>query len=129
MTTRVLPYEDWSRLDETDLASHWRTLPSGSVIIVAEDGGRIVGTWALLQAFHVEGLWVDPGYRRTGVAARRLIAAMRQIVKSYGVEMVFTMAQTDEIRSAIDAFGGSQLNVTTHVLPVTPQKKRGATWL
>lgn len=57
LTTRVLPCDEWHRLDATELASAWRTLnPAYAEVIVVEQDGAIVGSVALLQALHAECL-------------------------------------------------------------------------
>ena len=89
MTTRVLPPEEWHRLDDTLLASVWRTFtPAFTEVVVVERDGAIVGSVALFTALHAECLSVTGG---TGVA-RALWTALRARVVAAGGQAVWGAA-------------------------------------
>lgn len=86
MTTRLLPPDEWPRLETTLLASVWRTLnPAYAEVIVVEQDGQIVGSVALLSTLHAECLSVEGG---AGVA-RALWTALRDRVHAAGGQAVW----------------------------------------
>lgn len=102
MTTRILPPEEWSRLDGTEAGPALPYLdPLESRIIVVEDGARIVGCWAVLRLVHVEGLWIDPDYRKHPGVARRLFAATWRLVKAWAPRWVMTAAVTEDVKALL----------------------------
>lgn len=55
MTSRVLPIEEWARLDATSAATVWRDLdPNFAEVLVVERAGAIVGQVILLTVLHAE---------------------------------------------------------------------------
>lgn len=89
MTSRVLPVEEWDRLDTTLLATVWRSMtPAHAEVIVVERDGAIVGSVALLTALHAECLSFDGS---TGVG-RALWAALGARVKAAGGSAVWGAA-------------------------------------
>lgn len=106
MITRVLPSREWSRLAGTDLGS---VLPQCSsdttLVLVVEDGDRIVGCWAALTVIHAEGVWIAPEHRGKSSVARRLWAGMRKMLHGK-VSAVLTGAADESIRALIEGHGG-----------------------
>jgi hypothetical protein len=90
MTTRVLPPEEWPRLEGTLLASVWPTFnPQFAEVIVVEDqAGAIVGSVALLTVLHAECLSITG---QAGVA-RALWKALGERVAAAGGTAVWGAA-------------------------------------
>lgn len=102
MTTRLLPPAEWSKLDETLLASVWRSMnPAHAEVIVVEDDGRIVASAALLTTLHVECCSNDGG---TG-AMRALWTALRARVKAAGGRAFWGAAVGEPMRSILAKHG------------------------
>lgn len=58
MTTRILPYNEWHRLEETNACGLWQQFTEGvQVPIVAERDGRIIALLILLPVLHAECAW------------------------------------------------------------------------
>lgn len=97
MTTRCLPPSEWSRLDPAKMKLPAIEVASvdGNVIVV-EDHGEIIGCWSVMTCVHVEGLWIDPRYRKKVAVARRLWNAMREIVKTRGAKGALMCVVTDD---------------------------------
>lgn len=118
MTTRVLPREEWPRLDGTELELVWPHLPDTARVVVVEDGTDVLGCWAFFPVIHAEGLWIaEPHRKRTGVA-RRLLRGMRETVRAMGGRVVSTAALTDDVRGLLTGFGAVQLPGTHHAMPI-----------
>lgn len=110
MTTRILPPEEWPRLEGTEAGSVWRSLdPESASVIVVEDGGSIVGVWVLMTVLHAECLWIADAHRGKAAVARRLWAAMQREAHAMGVEAVATAATTDDVRALLDHVGAMKL--------------------
>lgn len=114
---RVLPHEDWSKLDHTELATVWRDLhPAYCQVLVVEDGERIIGCWALLNMWHVEGLWIDPAYRNTGIVARRLLHGMRTLTDQHGAAQVITTSVSPDVTDYLQRLGATPFPGQSFVL-------------
>ena len=94
--TRILPPEEWGRLEGTELETVWPVLsPTDAQIVVVEDGPAIVGCWAVIRYVHVEGIWIAPAYRGRFAVGRRLWRAMGQVARAWGASAVWTAAVSD----------------------------------
>lgn len=97
MTTRILPAEEWDKLDG-ELAQVRNHLDSTrTAVVVVEDGGQVVGCWALFQALHAEGVWIAPGRRGRAGVARHLMRATLQAARQLGSKTIITGARTPEV--------------------------------
>jgi hypothetical protein len=93
LTTRILPVAEWPRLAGTLLETVWPTLdPRTTQILVVEAGDRLVGCWALLALWHLEGCWIDPARRGRAGVARAGLRAMRALLAAAGIGEVLMMA-------------------------------------
>lgn len=110
-----LPQSEWPRLtgvgtvDGEDLGKIAAACPADARLVVVEDGGLIVGSWAVMPYVHVEGLWIHPLYRKQGSVGRRLLTGMRQIAARWGVRAVLTGCSSDEVRLLLEKVGGVKL--------------------
>jgi len=88
MTTRILPPEEWGRLEGTYLGPAQSVLQTDScTVVVVEDAGEIVGTWALLPMWHVEGFSA-----KNGAVLRALVRGMKAETDARGLGKVITGA-------------------------------------
>lgn len=118
MHTRVLPRAEWAKLAGTELEAVWPVLPDSAQVIAVEDGERIIACWALYALWHVEGVWIDPAYRKAGSAARRLLQGMWRLARGVGARTVLTGAISDDVRDLIGRLGGFKLPGDHYVLTV-----------
>lgn len=116
---RELPAHEWSRLVGTELETLWPTMkPATDRIIVVERDGEIIACWALMAIMHVEGLWIAPSERGRAGIARRLWRGMRDLVRYYRVPMVWTGAQSDDIKAMIVKAHGMKVPFDSYILPM-----------
>ena len=94
MTRRILPRDEYHRLDGTDLECILSDFP-GARVFVVEDGAEIVGHLMLAPMWHAEGFYVDPAYRGKGVDTL-LVAEMHDEARSMGLATVFPAADRDD---------------------------------
>ena len=117
MTTRLLPVDEWPRLAGTLLETVWPNLdPTADAVLVVEDAGQIVACSALVRAWHLEGTWVAPQWRRRVTVGRRLLTAMRALLRGRGVRDVLMMALNDRNAKLCARFGPSLELTCRHFL-------------
>lgn len=119
MTTRVLPVEEWHRLEGTELDGVPLDEENAVVIVVEDADGQIVGCWSILRVIHVEGMWIHPAHRRTGPVFRRLLNEMRRIVTGFhGQHVAVSAALTPDVAKLLEAYGGVKLPGEHYAFPV-----------
>jgi len=108
MTTRVLPRDEWPRLDGTLLEATWPHLPDEARVVVVEDAdGQIIGCSALFPVWHQEGTWVEPFHRGRVSVNRALLKAMREQLHAVQAREVWMMARTPATAALCQKFGPS----------------------
>lgn len=96
MTTRLLPSAEWPRLAGTLLDPAWQGFNLNDRVVVTENAaGEIVGCFALMQVWHLEGAWIDPRYRGKVSVGRRLYKAARDLCRAQQVREVYMMARSE----------------------------------
>jgi hypothetical protein len=127
VNARILPVEEWGRLDGTDLSP---LLPyvepqNIAVMVVEDDAGEIAAHWCALQVTHFEGIWVAPKYRGNAGVIRPLLQLAYTLPRSRGEHWAFTGAEDTEERGLdrrvdviIRRLGGVPLPMKLYVLPV-----------
>ena len=100
MTVRELPVAEWSRLAGTELERVAPLFtPHETRILVIEQDGQIVGTIAAWLAWHVDGLWIHPTYRRRGDVFRRLRSALQGWMQREHVHAVIAGSNSADMRA------------------------------
>ena len=91
--TRLLPPDEWYRLETTDLAPVWRALYAKRDhvdILVAEDAeGEILGHVAFPRFIHCEGFGIAEPERRQGRVMRALLDAIREYCDAHAIDGVW----------------------------------------
>lgn len=119
MTSRILPVDEWPRLEGTEAETVWPTLdPGTSTILVVEHDGQIVGCHVLLYVLHAECLWIHPDHRGKSSVARRLWDAVQRMVLASGKGAVWTAATDQRVCRLLKHVGATQLPGTHYVVPV-----------
>lgn len=120
MNTRILPPEEWAKLEGLDIAQLLPHLPqeSATVIVVEDDAGKIVGTWSMLQVTHLEGFWVDPAHAKKAGVVRALIRTAMEFAGSISLRWMTTAANTEAIAAYIRRLGGIKVPAEVYTLPV-----------
>lgn len=97
MTSRLLPREEWHRLEPgiRDALAHFD--PELTRVVVVEHEGEIVGNWVVTTLVHLEGAWVHPEYRKRASVARRLLKATMAEASKGSPRWVMTGAETQDV--------------------------------
>lgn len=114
-----LPPARWPELGGTELATVWPILTpaTGRILVVLDGSDRIVGCWALLTAWHVEGLWVAEAERRHGRVFRQLLRGMAGWVAEAELPGVLTTAMAPDIANYLTRRGARPVPGTTFLWP------------
>lgn len=118
MTERRLPPEEWHRLHGTPLEplvpamdpAKWR------VVVVEDQNGCIIGTWAAMRNVLAEGLWIDPAHRGMAGVGRRLMKAMQRECFVMGAREFCTVTTSDDVRRMAEKLGASRVDGTLYVI-------------
>jgi hypothetical protein len=117
LQTRILPVDDWPRLDGTELETVYPFLDRlRAHVIVVEEGNAIVGCWAVFPLVHCEGVWIAPAHRGKSAVARHLLKAMRSTARAMGAQAVNTAAVSDEVRAILAGLGATPIGGDHYVL-------------
>ena len=121
MKARILPPEEWGRV-ESDLSqllpfTHPRNV---AVVVVEDDAGEIVASCAALQITHFEGLWIKPEERSNAGVIRSLIRLLYAVPQARGEKWALGGASdTDEkMKTLCHRLGGHEWPVRFFTIPV-----------
>lgn len=125
MISRILPPEEWPRLNGTEAEKAWPLFnPENTRVYVVEDEGQIVACWTMLRMVHAECLWIAPSHRGSFGVFKRLIGGMRESAKIWGAASVITGSVTEAVTRIIARLGGEPLPGLMFALPaVAPTAK------
>lgn len=85
MKTRLLPPEEWSRLDGTEAAMLVPMLNrERDMVIAIEDGKELIGCVPVFWALHADCVWIHPDHRKKAGVARALWAALGSVAQQNG---------------------------------------------
>lgn len=119
MNSRILPFDEWSKLAHTEAAAVYPYLdPARAHIVVVEQDGAIIGCHVLMDILHAECLWIDPAFRGRTSVARRLWTRVQATAKALGVRTMVTSACDDRVRGLLEHVGAVKLNGDHFVVSV-----------
>jgi len=118
MTARVLPIEEWDRLDESLDPILMNLSPSTARVCVVEDQGEIVARWLLFPVLHAECIWIAPHKRKTGRVAAHLLKLMRQSARALGFDRVWTNSDREDVTRLVEKLGAQIVPGLPVILPV-----------
>lgn len=118
MRARVLPREEWGRLEVTKLPQIGPQMrPEDVQIVVVEAGDRIISTMAVLRVTHFESLWIDPEYRGNPGMARHLIKEALSAGRKWS-DWAWGASDTEHMTDIIERIGGVPLPVNSFIIPL-----------
>ncbi len=117
-TARELPAEDWGRLADLPVGQHHLS-PESAAIVVVENRGTIIASAAALTVPHAEEFWIDETYRGNPVVVSLLLDEFFTMLRSQGIQQVFSVAPNAGIASLLESLGGMAVG-TLYLVPVPP---------
>jgi hypothetical protein len=109
LTVRELPPAEFSRLAHLPIGQARVLDPTQVVVLVVEDDGEIVATWAAFSVVHVDGLWIDPASRQRIGVTRRVVEGMRAALTARQVAEVVTITTAPEVATLAQKVGGTRI--------------------
>ena len=118
MKTRILPPDEWHKLN-TGFPPLGTTLrPEDAQVIVVEDGDRIVASVGVFRITHFESLWIDPEYSGNAGLGRRLMRAAVEAARKWTDQWVWGASGTSKMNTYLYRMGGRKMPVETFVVPL-----------
>ena len=115
---RILPRDEWHRLDEEARALYETMAPEDVAVVVVEDGGAIVARMAVLRVPHWESFWMaDDRVGNAGVT-RALLRAATEKVKEWAPNWFLANAEPGPMTDTLKRLGGQWLPIHTFMLPL-----------
>lgn len=111
MIARVLPPEEWGRLDHPPALPGIR--PGDIIVNVVEDKGEILGGMTVLRATLFEDFWLkseNPG------VGRALMRASIRTARHWTDDWVFAGAADEQMTQLLKRVGGIQLPMELYIL-------------
>lgn len=116
MKARILPPDEWSRLERTQIPMLPGVKPADIDVVVVEDEGKVVACLSVLKITHFEGLWIDPE-RGNGLGApKALLRLALALTEKCGSDWVWAGAADDRMRGILSRVGAVKLPVDSYVL-------------
>jgi hypothetical protein len=109
MNYRTLPPDEWNKLSSV-FTRYGGKLPhpSAAIIIVAEEGGSIIGFVVLQVVNHLEPVWLDPQNKRARHALSTLVHMAEARIPNGGDYYAFSA--DDHVSDLCKAFGLEEMD-------------------
>lgn len=113
-TAEVLPPNLWEQLTG-DLALPVAQLnPEHTVVVVVwvhepDGSSRVVGRWVAMNTVHLEGLFVDPAYRKNPAVAGHLFMGMIETLRGLNLPEVVTLVEDPAVQALATQAGFQRL--------------------
>jgi len=105
LTDRILPPEEWHRLEGDIAPLVPRLNPSRTVILVVEEDGAIVGRLLWLKADHIEGAWIAPSHRGKAAVLRSLWCRAQALIRASGGVTMIVAADRPDMATMLEKRG------------------------
>lgn len=110
VTTRILPYNEWHKLEQTNAKDSWRSFVKGvQMPIVAERDGKIIGQMVLQPVLHAECAGIVESERGGLVFGKLWEAAKQHAVEEFDVKSVWVSAIEEPMRGLIQHVNGKHI--------------------
>jgi len=104
MTHRLLPKEEWPRLEGTLLWPAAKTFDPDARVMVVECDGEILACAAYYPQWHLDGVWIKPTAPKASVG-RRLLRMVRDVAHDIGLSYVWAMVASERSHKLVRALG------------------------
>lgn len=117
MTTRILPHDEWHRLEGCGMDTLWARLPDTTRVVVVEQDGAIIACVTGMLVLHAEGLWIAPAHRRSAGLWRRLMRAFWGVADEFGTQGAWASEVTEEMQDILTRLNGTPVPGSHFILP------------
>lgn len=124
IAARILPPEEWSKLERTQIPNLGRFVrPEDIAVVVVEDEGKVIACLSVLKATHFEGLWIDPERRNAGVV-RSLLRQATAMARVWSNGWAFGGAADECMGKFLGRLNGVKLPMDLYMMPLGGEKCR-----
>ncbi len=108
MTYRRLNAKEWGKVQRIFLTEFNEAAPAPlqSVVVVAEEEGKVVGMLAAQYVFHIEPLWVDKEHRGRFIIPPLVNELLRHVPD---IEYAFSHTEDPQVGTLLKLFGMKEL--------------------
>jgi len=86
---RVLEANEYDLLKDTPGGEFFT--PENSIVLIAEDNGKVIARCAIMNVVHAEGTWIQEG-RRNGIMLPKLEQALLGKARAVGLKFIHMYA-------------------------------------
>ena len=116
MTTRILPREEWPRLDPEQVAFYETMAPEDVAVVVVEDAGMIVARMAVIRVPHFESFWIADHAKGNAGVTRSLLRFATKQARKWAPNWIMAQAGNDEMCATLERLNGQWLPIHTFML-------------
>jgi N-acetylglutamate synthase-like GNAT family acetyltransferase len=110
--TRILPPEEWSKLEGTLLGTAREALnPETDIVLVVERDGAIIACTSFLPRWHMEGVWVSPSHRKKASVWRPLLRGMHRLSVALGAKELIMVTVDPTVSAMCCRLGRSSVHL------------------
>lgn len=125
MIARVLPFEEWNRLGDTDLPTLLPYVePANASVVVVEEQRKVIASLAVIRATHFEGAWIDPAHRGNLGVTRALLRLATEQAQQHGEKWIFGGASDTTMQDILGRMGGVRMPMELYALWIGSQECR-----
>lgn len=114
--TRILPREEWDRLDADVRALYDTMSPEDVAVVVAERDGEILARLAVLRVPHFESVWLAPEAQGNAGITRALLRAATAKACEWAPNWIYANSDNDTTSETLKRLGGTWLPMHTFML-------------
>ena len=115
---RILPPEEWHRLDDETREFYETMAPEDVAVVVVEMDGAIVARLAVLRVPHWESFWMAPEKAGNAGVTRALLRAATEQARKWAPNWIVANAEPGPMTDTLKRLGAQWLPVHTFMLPL-----------
>ena len=118
MRSRILPREEWDRLEVTKLTPIFPDFrPEDTEVVVVEEDGEIIASAIVLRVVHLESLWISPK-KTNSMAGKHLWRGVVESAKKWAGPIAMAQTGVNKVCRILEKLGGVKLPADSYVVPL-----------
>ena len=113
---RILPPEEWHRLDDETREFYETMAPEDVAVVVVEMDGAIVARLAVLRVPHWESFWMAPEKAGNAGVMRALLRAATEQARKWAPHWIYANADNEATVNSLKRLGGQWMPMHTFLL-------------
>lgn len=114
LTYRELTPEEFALVPREVPGTELYTPENSKILAAINDKGEVVSAWFMFMCLHIEPFWIRNDYRGSMSIMRRMMEAMKALLKDLEIPAVYTvvMNRTPVLRKFAEWFGAKKVDGT-----------------